>query len=223
MTRFTWVDGLRGLATAAFVLALSLGSALAQEVYKWVDQQGVTHYTSSPPPPGVAAKVLQAPASPTPNPAPGSANPAQRKTDEAKRLSEQREQAQVQQRQMRDAAQRSEATRLADCANARQQRDALSRGGPVFRYNATGQRDYLPDSARDAEIARWQQQVNNLCLGNPADQDTATQQRSQEVQSQAQCRAAQDALRDLQTDSARSVPADLAAARERVQGLCGGR
>lgn len=200
------------------VALLGPGHAPAQEVYKWVDAQGVTHYTSSPPPPGVAAKVLQAP--PAPTPPTGTANPAQRQIDQARRLSAEREQAEASQRQAHDAAQQAQATQLAACANARQQLDALSHGGPVFRYNAAGGRDYLPDSERDAEIARWQQQVNALCTAAGTSQDAVTQQRRQDVHALTQCRAAQDALRDLQADSARSVPSDLAAARERVQRLC---
>lgn len=216
MTRFCRALDLRCLVLG--VALLGPGGAPAQQVYKWVDAQGVTHYTSSPPPPGVAAKVLQAP--PVPTPPASTANPAQRQIDQAKRLSAEREQAEASQRQARDAAQQAQATQLAECANARQQLDAVSRGGPVFRYNTTGGRDYLPDSERDAEIARWQQQVNTLCQAAGSQQDTATQQRRQDAQALAQCRAAQDALRDLQVDSARSVPSDLAAARERVQRLC---
>jgi hypothetical protein len=201
-------------------LVLGPGPAQAQTVYKWVDSHGVTQYSSSPPPPGVATSVLRPP--PVPDAASAVPGTAQRPTDDAKRLATERAQQDAAQRA---AAQRDSSTRLAQCANAREQLDAVSRGGPVFRYNAAGQREYLDDSARDSEIARWQQQVNTLCgpgAGSPAAQDEATRQQSEAAQRGAQCRAAQEALRELQTGASRTVDADLAQAADRVRRLCGG-
>jgi hypothetical protein len=201
-------------------LALSPGPAQAQTVYKWVDSHGITQYSSSPPPPGVATTVLRPP--PVPDAASAVPGTAQRQADEAKRLATERAQQDAAQRA---ATQRDSNARLAQCANAREQLDAVSRGGPVFRYNAAGQREYLDDSARDGEIARWQQQVNSLCGpggGSSAAQDEATRQQTEAAQRGAQCRAAQEALRELQISTSRAVDADLAQAADRVRRLCGG-
>lgn len=44
------------VAAAAFVLPLLAGVAGAQEVYKWKDAKGVTHYSDAPPPGAKATK-----------------------------------------------------------------------------------------------------------------------------------------------------------------------
>jgi guanyl-specific ribonuclease Sa len=232
LLRATWNHGamrcsplLRLLACGLVpLLGLHLSGAQAQDVYKWVDSHGVTHYTSSPPPPGVAAAILHAPSVPEPA-ASEPANALQRQVDEARRAAALREQAQATQNQAREAAQRDSAARLSQCAEARQQLETVSHGGPVFRYNTDGQREYLDDSARDGVIAHWQQQVKTLCgsvNGQTTVQDNATRQQVKSAQRTATCRAAQDALRDLQAVNTRAVPADLEQAREQVQRLCSG-
>lgn len=44
-------------ATGAALLAAAAGNALAQQVYKWKDARGVTHYSDTPPPPREQKKV----------------------------------------------------------------------------------------------------------------------------------------------------------------------
>jgi hypothetical protein len=66
-------------------LCLSAGVASAQNVYKWTDAQGTTHYTDQPPPKGSqvslvklrgGAEASQPAASPAPPPASGDATAA---------------------------------------------------------------------------------------------------------------------------------------------------
>ncbi len=54
--------------TKSVLLAVMLAfaaSAFAQ-MYRWVDKDGRVHYTATPPPPGVKARTLQAPAAAVP-------------------------------------------------------------------------------------------------------------------------------------------------------------
>jgi glutaredoxin len=44
-------------ASCAALLAAAAGNALAQQVYKWKDAKGVTHYSDTPPPAGEQKKV----------------------------------------------------------------------------------------------------------------------------------------------------------------------
>ena len=48
----------RALAAVLVALAASLGAGAAERVYKWVDDQGVTHYSQTPPP-GVKATPVE--------------------------------------------------------------------------------------------------------------------------------------------------------------------
>jgi hypothetical protein len=48
----------RAILVIAVLAAAVAGSASAEQFYKWKDAQGVTHYTSTPPPKGVEASRL---------------------------------------------------------------------------------------------------------------------------------------------------------------------
>lgn len=51
-------------------LVLLIGvTAVSADVYKWVDQQGETHYSQSPPPQNQKAELIKAPPPPAINPA----------------------------------------------------------------------------------------------------------------------------------------------------------
>lgn len=201
------------------------GRAGAQEIYKWVDAQGVTQYSTTPPPPGVAAKVVRVAPAPPAEVASQARADAQRVIDETNRRAAERAEAQAQ-RAAQEAAQRRGATdKLRACANAREQLDVLMRGGPVFHYNERGERVYLDDSARDGEIARLRGEVTAQCVGSdatPAEQDAATRQRMGDAARLTQCRAAQDAARDLEGGGPRIPQTDIEQARERARRLCAG-
>jgi len=201
----------RRLAVGALAAWLGTGAAQAP-IFKWVDAAGVTHYASQPPP-GVSATPVRIPvpvpvpviaasgrvAEPPPPVAravpPGSATPAGAEADAGRRLR--------------------------DCARARQQKAAVTRGGPVFRTDENGQRVYLEDRARDAEIARLGQAAAQLCAGI-AEQQQADAERDDAAQAAAtgRCLAAQEVLREL-TANARTVAQDLERARDDVRQRCG--
>ena len=124
-----------------------------------------------------------------------------------------------------DAARRSAECRLQRCAKAREQLDVPTKPAPAYRHNERGERIYLEDSARDAEIARLRSEVARYC--SSADemqnlQDAATRQRATSAAERAKCNEAQDLLRDLQADPSRLPVADIEASRQRVRLLCGG-
>jgi len=211
------------LCCIALVVLAVMGGAYAQDIYKWVDSHGVTQYTTTPPPPGVAATLIRAAPAPSAEAASQAKAEARRIIDEANRRAAEREREQAQQQAQGEAERRSAAERLQLCARAREQLDVVTRGGPVFRHDERGEHVYLEDSARDAEIARLRGEVAKHCLAGeaaPSVQDAATRQRAAQAARLAQCDAARDALRDLESLGPRVPTADIERARERARRLC---
>lgn len=208
-------------AAAAMLCATGV---LAQDIYKWVDASGVTHYTSVPPPPGVPATRLHTAPSPSPEAASQARAEAQRQADEQDRRTAERQRELAQQQVQAEAARRAAADRNAACAEARVQLDALTRGGPVYRLDSRGARVYLEDSARDGEIERWRREVALQCRdGAPAagGSDAASRQRAAEVSRGASCDSARAMLRDLESGAILNVPAwEIKQARERARRAC---
>jgi hypothetical protein len=201
------------------------GQACAQTVYKWVDRNGVTQYSSSPPPVGASSVVVPVPPPPSAEAASQAKAAAQRASDEAKRREAERLREQGDTQFKDDAARRAAAGRLQRCAKAREQLELLMKPAPVYRHNERGERIYLEDSARDAEIARLRSEVAMYC--SSADemqklQDAATREQATSAAQRAKCNEAREQLRDMQADPSRLPAADIEQARQRVRLLCGG-
>ena len=161
------------------VIAIALFAALPAlaQIYSWKDKDGKVHYGDTPPPTGEVNQIRGAPAAkPAPAPAPESTGaPGATDTPTAQEPSRpptlaEREQA-FRERRAAEAEARAkaaeEATRDAErerfCEQARNQLGALESGQRVSRFNAAGQREFLDDAARSAEVARLQQQVAEHC------------------------------------------------------------
>ncbi|HEX6829830.1 MAG TPA: DUF4124 domain-containing protein, partial [Burkholderiales bacterium] len=199
--------------------AMLFPSALSAEVYKWVDEHGVTHYSDTPPDTGKAGKVQVPPRLPADS---GGEARARKESDDARR-------AEVGRRRLRDvhegadaAARMSRDARETRCMQAREQLEALIRGGPVYLRDETGRRVYLEDSLRDAEIARAQREFHAACGDGPGDRASpGSVERSPEDSDRERCLKARDRLAELEQPSMRSPNADLREAREAVNRLCG--
>jgi hypothetical protein len=130
--------------TLGFALLVAAQGATAQ-MYKCVDERGVTHYTDKPRPDCKGGKVnIQA--SP---PASGQAAPASRpdissQDADFKRRQIEREQADVNEK----AAQQQRCSRL------RQEHAWLSSPGRLTRTDAQGRRVFIDDATRDARLVQ---------------------------------------------------------------------
>ena len=161
------------------VIAIALFAALPAlaQIYSWKDKDGKVHYGDTPPPTGEVNQIRAAPAAkPAPVPAPESTGatgatdtPTAQEPSRPPTLAE-REQAFRERRAAEAEAQAKaaeEATRDAErerfCEQARNQLGALESGQRVSRFNAAGEREFLDDAARSAEVARLQQQVAEHC------------------------------------------------------------
>ena len=135
------------------VLMFALAPAFAQ-VYKWVDERGVTHYGERPPQGSKASEVPNRLASPAPGGASSAGNSQPKGQDSG--------QSQMQSENTDDGQKYEAAKRQRQC---NQQRDLLARlkqSPPSFILNEKGERIQADNS--DA-IARQEKLVAEQCKG----------------------------------------------------------
>ena len=131
------------IATALMVLATSVPG---QQVYKWVDEKGVTQYTATPPPSGKAQAIKTQPANSSTGPR---AKSWQEQEIEFKARQVERAEAQHKQ----ELAERQAAQRRLACASAQRDLRVLQEQWRLFTLNEKGERQYMDDAQR-AEAAR---------------------------------------------------------------------
>lgn len=150
---------LRLLIASLLVLALPAAAAM----YKWVDEKGITHYSESPPPEGTQAKKLDLPDTSAPNAPPGRAETPEdwkgREIDFRRRML-QKQNAEAKEKA---ASEKSDATRKQRCMEARRRLDLLSAGRPLYRVNEKGEREFMEDSERATENAKWRKDADQYC------------------------------------------------------------
>ncbi|WP_130931319.1 DUF4124 domain-containing protein [Pseudomonas sp. Sample_24] len=132
----------------AGLLVVLSPAAMAAQIYKWVDAQGVTHFDGQPPP-GLPATTIVTPASSPgkpPIPANGGAIGDQQAIDNSvkKQVAEQQEQLKVFCEQAR--------TNLAQLQN-----------NPRLREEVEGQLRRLDDAQRQERIGETQKQIADNC------------------------------------------------------------
>lgn len=140
---------------ASLLLAVGTSSVLAG-MYKWVDEQGVTHYSQNPPPGGKAQAIK-------PPPTPADSETA------VKRLEAQRQEAQ----KRREAGQRdaresqknaeSQAIREESCRLAQKNLGTLEAHSRVAVQDADGNMKRLSEEERQAQLAEAKKQVEEYC------------------------------------------------------------
>lgn len=157
------------LRVLIFGLMLTVAAGASAQLYRWVDQDGKVRYSDTPPV-GVKATTLKPPpGSYAPAPAPGGdaaakdakkgpQTPAEQEADYRKRQMEAQKA-----REKEDQAGRDAQTKLDNCARAQQALAALESGQRISRTSANGERYYIDDDQRVAEIARERQSVSSWC------------------------------------------------------------
>lgn len=144
-------------------VAILLATAtVAAQVYKWVDKDGKVQYTDTPPPEGATKaepKKLNLSTG-----APAAAAGAAPKTlqdrakDFDKRKTDAAEQAKKAEDQKKDAD-----INTANCTAARSALRELESGRPMVRTSASGEREVVDDSARQADIERARKSEAAFC------------------------------------------------------------
>lgn len=136
------------------------------QMYKWVDEKGVTHYSESPPPGRKAQQIQQAPApnpSPSSSAAPKPAEPASTWGDKERAF----RQRTIEREYAEEAKRQKDAERVAlrreACLEARYMINALSSGVPVYKLNEKGEREYLADNVRADRLQRAKENAETYC------------------------------------------------------------
>jgi hypothetical protein len=157
-----------------FALAMAFAAAALAQQFKWVDKNGKTQYGDTPPA-GVKATPLRGSSAPPPSaPAPeakaaakdakaapkGPLTPAEQEAEFRKRQLE----AQKAREKDEKTAQDQEARRT-NCANAQEQVRVMESGQRVSRTDAKGERYYVEDDQRAAELAKARKAASAWCSG----------------------------------------------------------
>jgi hypothetical protein len=162
------------LPLVACLLALAAAGASAQSYWKWRDGSGQIHMGDTPPPSGIPAKdILQRPLGGTvPAPAATPAAPAgsAAAVDELQKKKAKADQEKAEKAAADKAAaeQKNAQIRADNCQRAQQAAQAYQSGVRVARLNAKGEREYMDDNARAAELKRMQDVMAQNCGPAPA-------------------------------------------------------
>lgn len=147
-----------GLAFALLWVACGLIEPATAQVYKWVDEKGVTHYGERPPQGQKARPVDTAlPTGPRTSPAkPESSQDWQKENIEfQKRRIEREQQTEREQTEVKEKQRR--------CILARDDLRQMESVERLYDLNDKGERVYLDDAARKAEIERARQSIARNC------------------------------------------------------------
>ena len=161
------------LAMVAAVAAALACSGAAQAQWAWKDENGRLVFSDRQPPPNVKPESIVRQPAPsgavrrTAEPAPsegatqaGSRSMAERDMEFRKRQAERAEAERKQAEELANVTRRN-----ADCERARGYLRSLEDGARVMRTDPQGNREFLDDTQRAAEIARAREAVARGCTG----------------------------------------------------------
>lgn len=133
-------------------------------ITRWVDADGKVHFSDQPPPPTAKSQktldIRTTPSVPTASPdsKSGEKSLAEKELEFRKRQVEAEEAAAKQAKDQEEAKRRQE-----NCAQARNQLQALQDGQRIAKYNEKGERVFLEDSARPKAVEEAQRAVDSWC------------------------------------------------------------
>jgi hypothetical protein len=142
------------------VLLCAAGLASA-EVYKWVDEQGRTHYTDRPVNDGARVMAIEE--------GPSAVDRAEAEARAARLLELDRRRTLMRQRAERRSVEttaqreRDEVQRQRECASARSDLAALRQQRPVYRVDERGENVFLDDDQRAAMVGRLEDLIASRC------------------------------------------------------------
>jgi hypothetical protein len=142
-------------------IAIAVATPVAAQLYKWVDKDGKTHYSDTPPPGQESKSLSVGSGATTPTPAPASSG--------AKSAVERDKEAEAARQASRDSAKKAEdkakdnAGRDEACSRAKSAHATYADGGRIHKYNDKGERVFLDDAEIEAERIRSQREMDEAC------------------------------------------------------------
>jgi len=165
---------------ACLIAFVAVGASAQSSFWKWRDSTGQIHLSDTAPPAGIPAKdILQRPAggaaaggtAAPAAPAPAMAAASGTGTDAdllKKKAKADQEKAEKDKADKAALDQKNAAIRADNCQRAQQAASAYNSGVRVARLNAKGEREYLDDNQRAAELKRMQDAIAQNCGPAPA-------------------------------------------------------
>ncbi|MCB1955766.1 MAG: DUF4124 domain-containing protein [Rhodocyclaceae bacterium] len=206
----------RGFALLAFGASLAT-PAFAETVYRWKDAQGITHYSSSPPPEGSARQLDLKPPPPPRDPALDRQSLQQRVETANRQSAEQKD------RESKAAAREQEAAaRVQRCGLARQQLGVLKAGVPVYGRGSDGKRAYLDEAERRAALESAEAEFREACSGvDDTTMRAATREANRDMRSAILCADARERVAQLTRSGTRASSEDIRRAQAAMEKQCG--
>jgi hypothetical protein len=172
------------LPFVACLLAIAAAAAHAQSVWKWRDASGELHISDTAPPPGTPAKnIVSSPAGGVKAPAitttssstapvtTAAASASAPESDlEKKKKALDKEKADKAKADRAALDQKNAALRQDNCTRATTAASGIQAGGRLATMNANGEREFLDDAARAAELKRVQDVIASNCGPAPTAQ-----------------------------------------------------
>lgn len=150
--------------TCLLVLAAILAAPAAAQIYQWRDADGRVHYSDVPPAQGDAKTVRPAArpgAGPAADTAPEGPKP---KTLAEKELEFRQRRAAAAEAETKAAQEQAQAAeRQRACEQARSQLAALRSGQRLVRFNSKGEREFVDEASRAAEVEQTQKYIDSTC------------------------------------------------------------
>lgn len=151
---------MRHIAIATLLLLPFVATA---QVYSWKDANGKVHYSDQPPADRAANSRRLAAPSPASGDAPAATQElADKKQDAAKQAADAKEKAAKAEKEREQEAQRQ-----VNCERAQRNLQGIESGQIRFRMGASGEREALDGSVREAELAAARQAVESNCSPRP--------------------------------------------------------
>lgn len=149
------------------VSVLAVAASAHAGITKWVDAEGKVHYSDGPPPASAKSqKSLNIQSNPAPSQTPSAGGKAggEGKSLAERDLESRKRRVEAEEAAAKEAKAKEEAQRKqANCAQARNQLQALQEGQRMTSYNEKGERVYMEDSARPAAIEDAKRAVDSWC------------------------------------------------------------
>ena len=138
-----------------FIFSFTFSAFSYAEMYKWVDEEGNTHYTQSPPPGDINAESIKPPPKIDTESA---SKDLEKKQERVEKLREQRiTSAEEQEKAAQEEAEKEEECRKAKARLASYQRPRVN------VQNPDGSLRVLPENERQAEIKKSEEYVKKAC------------------------------------------------------------
>jgi hypothetical protein len=210
---------MKSLKVIAVICMLFTSHALA-EVYKWVDEEGVTQFGDCPPTDCVYEE-LAIPKGPSEE----EIEAAEERTREILEARKAREAAEKEKQESASLEKQQQeqlrAERLQKCAEAIYQLDLLDQKRRIFKLQTDGSRQYLENDERAVEISRITALKDHYCSTDPIDQKEQLEL-AQELSSalSRRCAAARGTLENMQQPGANPIKEKLESYQAYVEAFC---